>query len=274
MPTFVFHRRAPRLAVLLAVLIATCLLPAAAQAAPTGAAPAAVVALRFSVTEAPAATPQPATLTCLGTWTNASGYLRAAPDEGCQQARQLAGLLLNAPDPDRICTQIYGGPQTATVQGTINGRWIRRAFSRTNGCQVADWDQMGRLLAPKATSPSAQLVDYHRSGGFAGFDDRLTVSRGGVGVHTPRSGVPRVFRVSPAALADLEGALDAADFPSLDPSYLPTTPIADAFTYTITHLGGTVVTSDGAVPTPLAPVIDELNRLLVPGSAALSPPAQ
>jgi hypothetical protein len=263
MPTLFLHRRAPRLGVLSAVLIAACLLPAAAHAAGTGTASAAGLALRFSVTEAPSATPQPATLTCLGTWANATGYLREAPEEGCQQAHQLADLLLNAPAPDRVCTQIYGGPQIATVQGTINGRWIHRALSRTNGCELADWEQMGPLLAPKATNPSGQLVDYRRSGGIAGFEDRLTVSRSGVGVHTPRSGVPRVFRVSPAALADLERALEAADFQSLDPSYLPTTPIADAFAYTITYLGGTVVTSDGAVPTPLEPVVAGLNRLLM-----------
>jgi hypothetical protein len=248
--------------------MAACLLPAAAHAAPAATAPAAAVALRFSVTEAPAATPQPAALNCMGTSTNATGYLRETPTEGCQQARQLADLLLNAPASDRVCTQIYGGPQTATVQGTINGRWIRRAFSRTNGCELADWEQMGPLLAPKATNPSGQLVDYRRSGGFAGFEDRLTVSRSGVGVHTPRGGVPRVLRVSPAALADLEHALEAADFQSLEPSYLPTTPVADGFTYTITYLGGTIVASDGAVPAALEPVLTGLNRLLVPDSAA------
>jgi hypothetical protein len=268
MPTPFLHRRASRLGVLLTVLAAACLLPAAAHAAGAGTAPTAVLALKFSVTDAPQTAPRPATLTCLATWANATGYLREAPQEGCRQARRLAGFLLSAPDRDRVCTQIFGGPQTATVQGIINGQRIRRAFSRTGGCELADWDQMGPLLAPTAINSSTQLVDYHRSGGIAGFEDRLTVSRSGVGVHTPRSGVPRVFRVSPAALADLERALEAADFPSLDPSYLPTTPIADAFSYTITHLGATVVTSDGAVPAPLEPVIAQLNRLLVPAPAA------
>ena len=242
------------------------MLPAAAPRA--GTAPAAVLALKFSVTDAPGATPQPATLTCLGTWANATGYLREASEEGCQQARQLAGFLLSAPDSDRVCTQIYGGPQTATVKGTINGRLIRRTFSRTDGCELADWDRLGLLLAPKAINPSRQLVDYQRSGGIAGLEARLTVSRSGVGVRTSRGGARRVFRVSPAALAELERALEAADFPSLDPSYLPTTPIADGFSYTITHLGATVVTADGAVPEALAPVIAALDRLLVPDSAA------
>jgi hypothetical protein len=270
MSTPFLHKLCAATRVLLAALMAACLLPAAAHAAGSGTAPAAALTLKFTVTDAPAATPQPATLTCFGTWANATGYLREAPDEACQQARRLADFLPSAPDPNRTCTQIFGGPQTATVKGAINGRQIRRAFSRKNGCELADWDRMGPLLAATATAtnPARQLVDYHRSGGIAGLDDRLTISRSGVGVHTPRSGVPRVFRISPATLADLQRALDAADFQSLDPVYRPTTPIADAFTYTITHLGRTVVASDGAVPTPLAPVIDELDRLLVPDAAA------
>jgi hypothetical protein len=268
MSTLFLLRRAPRLGVLWSVLVAACLLPAAAHAASPGTAPAAVVALKLSVTDAPGATPRPATLTCLGTWANATGYLRGTPEEGCRQAGRLARWLLSPPDPERVCTQVFGGPQTATVDGAINGRRIPRAFSRTDGCELADWDQMGLLLAPTAINSSRQLVDYHRSGGIAGLEDRLTISPNGVGVHTPRSGVPRIFRVPPAALADLERALETADFQSLDPAYLPSPPIADAFTYTITHLGATVVTSDGTVPAALAPVIAELNRLLVPASAA------
>ena len=268
MSTPFLHRHAARLGVLLAVLVATCLLPAAAHAARAGSAPTSFLALKFSVTDAPKATPKPATLTCFGTWANATGYLREVPEEGCQQARRLAGFLLSAPDPDRVCTQIFGGPQTATVQGTVNGRLVRRAFSRKDGCELADWDRLGLLLAPTANNSSRQLVDYHRSGGFAGLEDSLTVSRSGVGVHTSHGWARRVFRVSPAALADLERALEAADFRSLDPSYLPTTPVADGFDYTITHLGATVVTADGAVPAPLEPVIAELDRHLVPDSAA------
>jgi hypothetical protein len=177
MSTLFLHRRAPRLGVLWSVLVAACLLPAAAHAASPGTAPAAVVALKLSVTDAPGATPRPATLTCLGTWANATGYLRGTPEEGCRQAGRLARWLLSPPDPERVCTQVFGGPQTATVDGAINGRRIPRAFSRTDGCELADWDQMGLLLAPTAINSSRQLVDYHRSGGIAGLEDRLTSRR-------------------------------------------------------------------------------------------------
>jgi hypothetical protein len=51
------------------------------------------------------------------------------------------GIRLFAPVPtNMMCSQIYGGPQTATITGTVNGRRINSTFSRTDGCQVARWN--------------------------------------------------------------------------------------------------------------------------------------
>lgn len=50
--------------------------------------------------------------------------------------------------PDSLCTEIYGGPQTATVRGTYRGRPVALELSRTDGCQIAQWDRMGSLLPP------------------------------------------------------------------------------------------------------------------------------
>jgi hypothetical protein len=51
------------------------------------------------------------------------------------------GTRLFAPVPrGTACSQIYGGPQTATITGTVNGRKINSTFSRTDGCQVARWN--------------------------------------------------------------------------------------------------------------------------------------
>jgi hypothetical protein len=65
----------------------------------------------------------------------------------------------------------------------------------------------------------------------------LTVSKTGLAIHTARDGTQRVFTFSASDLAELEDALAAADFPSLDPEYPPAFPVSDAFTYTLTHLG-------------------------------------
>ena len=51
------------------------------------------------------------------------------------------GTSLFAPVPSgTACSQIYGGPETATVIGTLNGLKINSTFSRTDGCQVARWE--------------------------------------------------------------------------------------------------------------------------------------
>lgn len=63
-----------------------------------------------------------------------------------------------APVPkDQMCTFIYGGPQTATVEGTWNLNKVSASFSRSNGCEIARWDALGPLLEPqKADEPPAQ----------------------------------------------------------------------------------------------------------------------
>jgi hypothetical protein len=45
------------------------------------------------------------------------------------------------PVPGNVaCTQQYGGPETATVKGTLDGKEIDAKFSRENGCEIARWD--------------------------------------------------------------------------------------------------------------------------------------
>jgi hypothetical protein len=52
-----------------------------------------------------------------------------------------------APTPTGIaCSMIYGGPQTATVKGTLRGTQIDARFSRTDGCQTSRWRKVQRLL--------------------------------------------------------------------------------------------------------------------------------
>jgi hypothetical protein len=61
---------------------------------------------------------------------------------------QLAGQ----PDPfaplaaDVVCTQLFGGPQTAHVTGRWAGEPVDLQLSRTDGCRIAQWDRLGLLL--------------------------------------------------------------------------------------------------------------------------------
>lgn len=44
------------------------------------------------------------------------------------------------------CTEIYGGPEIATVTGTFAGKAIDEAFSRNNGCEIARWQRLEFLF--------------------------------------------------------------------------------------------------------------------------------
>jgi hypothetical protein len=90
------------------------------------------------------------TLTCRGADRRGAGALdgRASAAELCAQARGNADLLTSRPDRRRACTQIYGGPETAVVTGTIDGDKVNRRFTRTNGCELADFTRAARLLQP------------------------------------------------------------------------------------------------------------------------------
>lgn len=65
------------------------------------------------------------------------------PAEACA-ALDAAGAKVFEPVPkDRVCTDLYGGPQTATVKGTYKGKQVDAEFSRTNGCEINRWEQLG-----------------------------------------------------------------------------------------------------------------------------------
>lgn len=47
---------------------------------------------------------------------------------------------------DRSCTEVYGGPDRATVTGTWRGRAVDVQLTRVDGCRIAQWEQLGPLL--------------------------------------------------------------------------------------------------------------------------------
>ena len=52
-----------------------------------------------------------------------------------------------APVPqDSFCTMQYGGPATAHVTGTWAGRPVDARYDRSDGCEMARWDQLVPLL--------------------------------------------------------------------------------------------------------------------------------
>ncbi|MDH7490715.1 MAG: hypothetical protein QHH80_14575, partial [Anaerolineae bacterium] len=125
------------------------------------------------------------------------------------------------------------------------------------------WIVQGTRIGPA----TQVMLEYERSGGFAGFMDRLTVYADGRAVLN-RKGVETTFRLTPEEMARLTGELASAQFMSLDEAYIPSDPCCDRFTYIIRYMspaGGkphTVKTMDGTIPPQLVPVLETLNNLV------------
>jgi hypothetical protein len=70
------------------------------------------------------------------------------PPEGraCAAAADLRPRDLAPVAGDVACAELYGGPQTATVSGTLNRRAVDARFSRTNACEIARWEKVAPLL--------------------------------------------------------------------------------------------------------------------------------
>jgi hypothetical protein len=68
-------------------------------------------------------------------------------DERCDRLLALPARVFE-PVPAGIgCTQIYGGPDVAEVHGTIDGRKVDATFKRTDGCEIARWNQAAFLFS-------------------------------------------------------------------------------------------------------------------------------
>ncbi|WP_200914533.1 MULTISPECIES: SSI family serine proteinase inhibitor [unclassified Aeromicrobium] len=63
--------------------------------------------------------------------------------EACAALASAGADVLEPVPADQVCTMIYGGPQTATVKGTVDGADVDATFTRENGCEVDRWETLG-----------------------------------------------------------------------------------------------------------------------------------
>ena len=84
-------------------------------------------------------------------WTlrcNPAGGTLKRPAVACERIAT-GGWKLFAPVKDgTVCTQIYGGPQTALIVGTVQGRRVWAKFQRRNGCEISRWNRVSPWLLP------------------------------------------------------------------------------------------------------------------------------
>ena len=86
------------------------------------------------------AEPERLTLTCEPT-----GGTHPAAAQACADLAQLTEPFAPLPS-DQVCTEIFGGPQTATITGSYRGEPVRSELSRSDGCRIAQWDGLGAVL--------------------------------------------------------------------------------------------------------------------------------
>ena len=87
------------------------------------------------------------------------------------RSRPMAQSLPPVPK-DKACTQIYGGPETASITGTWRGQPVMSRFARNDGCQIRSLEADGRtaasgrhlVLADDDLDP-LELLDLGVSGG-------------------------------------------------------------------------------------------------------------
>lgn len=75
-----------------------------------------------------------------------AGGTHPDPDAACATLDGLDPSVMEPVPPDQMCTQIYGGPQAATISGTWNGQPVDASFSRENGCEIARWDAVAEIV--------------------------------------------------------------------------------------------------------------------------------
>lgn len=80
------------------------------------------------------------------------------PAAACIAIKNNPSILNPVPaDKNQVCTQqapaiqggqqmIYGGPQTATVTGVVDGHQVQVSFSQKDGCEIAAWNAAKDVL--------------------------------------------------------------------------------------------------------------------------------
>lgn len=125
------------------------------------------------------------------------------------------------------------------------------------------------MKTPPVSLPAAPVlfVDYQRTGGIAGVNDRLVIFDNGVTLVSNRS-TSREILLNKSDLEQISAVFDASQFPTLGGNYTSRRGGADFLQYSISYRGKTVRTEDTAIPPPLEPVIREMDRVLSSGMSS------
>jgi heat shock protein HslJ len=114
---------------------------------------------------------------------------------------------------------------------------------------------------PDSSERDLPVIEFSRTGGFAGFDDHIAMYADGSAVVTRKETTARIS-LPEGTLQQLYTLFDQASFEELDDSYPALTPGYDYFTYVIVFNGKTVTTEDTGVPAALEPIFAILGQII------------
>jgi hypothetical protein len=120
---------------------------------------------------------------------------------------------------------------------------------------------------PPVSRPSAPavLVDYYRTGGLAGFNDRLVIFDNGIAVVSGKT-VNHEIELNQTDLNRIVRIFNTSEFTNLEGNYSAHHGSVDLIKYSVRYQNKTVNVEDTAIPSSLQPVIDELNRFFTMSS--------
>ncbi|MBC8255556.1 MAG: hypothetical protein H8E35_16210 [Ardenticatenia bacterium] len=119
----------------------------------------------------------------------------------------------------------------------------------------------GWLIGCTRTPSSETLIEYRRSGGFAGLDDGLVIKGNGEATLTRKS-ERYEFTLDSDTISRLQTIFEEAEFSQLRKEYPPSRQGSDLFEYVVTYKGHTVRTMDGSVPPSLQHILEALNQIV------------
>jgi hypothetical protein len=72
---------------------------------------------------------------------------KATDSNACKTVATITQADLAPTPANMACTQIFGGPETATITGTLRGDAVHARFSRSDGCELQRWKRVQPLLS-------------------------------------------------------------------------------------------------------------------------------
>ncbi len=87
------------------------------------------------------------TVHCAGPSSTGTGIFAVNPAGVCGSIGVRSSVFDGIGDTKgRVCSEIYGGPQHATIKGKIGGQPVDVTVKRSDGCGIEDWQRLEWLL--------------------------------------------------------------------------------------------------------------------------------